>query len=125
MTVLKRTRDLAIELGIAIVLVGGFTAYLFTRPPGTDIDGKQIALLLNTATVFGFVIWWFRHAWARLVFWAVVLVLLVAHLAVYSFALRRIDALPLVYHAFFNVAEWAVIVPLMNRLASWKPSRSD
>jgi hypothetical protein len=73
-------------------------------------------LIGNTATVFGFVIWWFRDAWATLVFWAGVLVLMVGHLAIYSFALRRVDSLPLAYYSLFNVAEWARVVPIMKWL---------
>jgi hypothetical protein len=119
MTVLTRIRDLALETAIAVILVGGFVAYLWTHP-GAELDWKRLALLFNTAMVFGFVIWWFRDAWAGLVFWTAVLVLLVIHLTVYSYALRRIDTLPLTYYAFFNAAEWAVIVPLMRRLTSGK-----
>jgi hypothetical protein len=125
MAALKRIRDLAVEAAIAIALVGGFTAYLWTHPRGTDFDWKWIALMGNTATVFGFVIWWFRDAWATLVFWAGVLVLMVGHLAIYSFALRRIDNLPLAYYSLFNVAEWALVVPTMRWLTRWDSKRSD
>lgn len=119
MSALKRIRDLALEVAIAITIVGGFTAYLWTHPRSADLDWKWIALFCDTATVFGFVIWWFRDTWAKLVFWAGLLVLIVAHLAIYSFALRPIDSLPLVYYSFLSVAEWALVVPIMKWLTQW------
>ena len=125
MSALKRIRDLALEVAIAITIVGGFTAYVWTHHSSGDSAWKWIALVCNTATVFGFVIWWFRDAWARLVFWAGVLVLIIVHLAMYSFALRRIDSLPLVYYSFLSVAEWALVVPIMKWLTQWDSKGAD
>jgi len=125
MTALKRVRDLALEVAIAVTIVGGFTAYLWTHPRGAEFDWKWIALIGNTATVFGFVIWWFRDAWATFAFWGGVLVLIVGHLAIYSFALRRIDSLPLAYYSLFNLAEWALVVPTMRWLTRWDAKRTD
>jgi len=125
MAALKRIRDLALEAAIAVTLVGGFTAFLWTHQRGAEFDWKWIALIANTGTVFGFVIWWFRDAWATLVFWAGVLVLMVGHLAIYSFALRRIDSLPLAYYSLLNVAEWAVVVPILRWLTRWDAKRTD
>ena len=125
MVALKRIRDLALEVAIAITIVGGFTAYLWTHPRGAGLDWKWIALIGNTATVFGFVIWWFRDAWSTLVFWAGVLVLMAAHLAFFAFVLRRIDSLPLAYYSLFNVAEWVLVVPIMRWLTRWDAKRTD
>jgi hypothetical protein len=125
MAVLKRIRDLALEVAIAITLVGGSTAYVWTHPRGTGFDWKWIALIANTATVLGFVVWWFRDAWATLVFWTGVFVLMVGHLAIYSFVLRHIDSLPLSFYPLLNVAEWTLIVPMMKWLTAWNAKRGD
>ncbi len=118
MSALKRIRDLAIEILIAIALVVGLIAYVSSHP-GTELDWRRIALILNTAVVFGFVISWFRNFWGRLVFWTVLMVLLLIHLAIFSLALRRMEALPTIYYTFIDAAEWVVIVPLMRRVISW------
>jgi hypothetical protein len=116
---LKRIRDLAIEILIATVLVLGLITYVSTRPPGTELDWTWIALILNTVVVFGFVISWFRKVWGKLVFWTVLMVLLVVHLAILSTAMRRMETFPTIFYTFIDAAEWVLIVPLMKRVISW------
>ena len=123
MIVPKRIRDLVIEILIAITLVVGLIAYVWTRPPGTELDWPRIALILNTAVVFGFVISWFRSDWGNLVFWTVLMVLLVVHLVIFSVTLRQIETLPTIYYALIDAAEWMVIVPLMRSVTAWKRER--
>jgi hypothetical protein len=86
----KRAKDLLLEVVIAIALVTASVAYLFSLPKGTKIDWRPVALLLNTVTVFAFLISWFRHAWKRLVFWATLAVLLLAHTAAYMLVLSHV-----------------------------------
>src|SRR6267143_57017 len=94
----KRVRDLLIEALIGIILGTAFVAYLFTLPKGATLDWRRIALVLNTVTVFGFLISWFRHAWKRLAFWMTLMVFLLGHTATYTFILGRVENWPLAYY---------------------------
>jgi hypothetical protein len=110
---------------IAIALVVGLIAYVWTRPAGTELDWKRIGLFVNTLVVFGFLISWLRESWGKLVFWAALIVLLVVHLGIYSYVLRHIDILPGAYYTVLDMAEWVLLVPLMRRIASWSPRQTD
>jgi hypothetical protein len=113
-----------IETVIAIILVTAFLAYLFTLPPGTSPDWRHIALALNTATVFGFLISWFRQAWNRLVFWATMTVLLLGHTATYFLVIGRIQEWPLAYYVALNPFELALFAPILRKVMSKSADRA-
>jgi hypothetical protein len=61
-----------------------------------------MALALNTVTVFGFLISWFRHAWRLSAFWLTLVALIFLHVAAYIFVLGRIQDWPLSYYVLLN-----------------------
>lgn len=113
----KRIRDLIVEVLIAIVLVTGLIAYK-VQHPNTEINWTRIALILNTAIVFGYLIAWFRDAWTRILFWAWLIAALLAHVAVYVLVLDRIGNFPLVYYAFLNAGELIVVTLFLRKMIS-------
>jgi len=112
----KRVRDLLIEALIGVILVTAFVAYLFTLPKGATLDWRRIALVLNTVTVFGFLIWWFRDAWKCLLFWTTLTVLLLVHTAAYLFVLGRVEDWQLAYYVVLNPIELALFTPILRKL---------
>jgi len=119
--VTKRIRDLVLEIAVAIVLVAGFVAYLFTLPAGTKLDLRPFAAAANTAIVFGFVLWWFRESWRSFTFWGAMLALLAVHACVYDLVLRRVSQIPGAYYVLLDGLEWIV----MLRFLSWVRSRNE
>ncbi len=118
MSFLKRIRDLIIETLIAVILVAAFVVYLFMVPKENRANGMWVPLVLNTAIVFGFLISWFRHAWKSSQYWAVLLVLLLCHSAVYVFALRRIGYFPLIIYVMADSAELVLFSRILWKLPS-------
>jgi|SRR5882672_10601717 len=114
----KRIRDLAIETLIAIVLVSAYVAYLFLRPRESKLDWQLISQAVNTAIVFGFLISWFRHVWKSFVFWLVVAVFLLGHLAAYRFLVGHASHWPLGYYVLLNAIELVLFSQILNRLPS-------
>ncbi len=95
-----------VEIVIAVALVTGGIAYLASHPKG-GLNWGYITLAGNTAVVFGLPISWFRQAWIGLVFWAVLAVSLLGHVAVYVFVLVRIHDFPTAYYIILNSMELA------------------
>jgi hypothetical protein len=114
----KRIRDLAIETLIAIILVSAYVAYLFWRPKESGLDWQLISQAVNTAIVFGFVIAWFRHAWKSFLFWAVLAIFLLGHLAAYKLLAGHAQHWPLAYYAVLNAIELILFSQLFNKLLS-------
>ncbi|HMK22585.1 MAG TPA: hypothetical protein VK466_09640 [Terriglobales bacterium] len=113
----KRLRDIALEVAIAVALVATGILYVATHPRD-GINWSRIALAGNTIIVFGFLISWFHEAWRRLLFWAVLMVLLLGHTAAYIFALSRIHEFPLAYYVVLNSIELAFFTVILKRLMS-------
>jgi hypothetical protein len=118
MSFLKRIRELIIETLIAVILVTAFVVYLFMVPKENRPNGIWMPLVLNTAIVFGFLISWFRHAWKSAQYWAVLVVLLVCHSAVYISVLHRIGHLPLIIYVAANSAELVLFSWILWKLPS-------
>ena len=116
---MKRVRDIAIETLIAIVLVSAFVAYLFTRPKESNLDWQRIAQVVNTMIVFGFLISWFRQAWRKFLFWTLITMLLLGHLAAYGFLLGRVPHVPFGYYALLNVIELGLFSQILSKVL-WK-----
>jgi len=117
MSILKRTRDLIIEAVIAVILVTAFIVYLLLVPKDNRLNLGWVALAVNTAIVFGFLISWFRQAWKTARYWVVLGMLLLCHSAAYIDALHRVGHLPLIFYLLMNSAELA----LFSRIL-WKYS---
>jgi hypothetical protein len=113
----KRIRDLFIEIAIAVVIVTALVTFKFEHP-NTNLHWNVIALVANTAIVFGYLITWFRDVWRKPQFWAWLLALLSGHLIVYAVVLSRIPEFPLVYYAIANVGELALLAPLLRERIS-------
>lgn len=111
----KRARDIVAELFIGTVLVTAFVVYLFVLPKGSSLNWRFIALVLNTAVVFGFLISWFRDFLPSTAFWAGIALLLLAHFALYLFFLSRVENWPLSYYVVLNPVELALFVPILRR----------
>ena len=114
---LKRVRDLLLEILIVTILISTCVVYKF-RHPDAELNWTRIALLVNTAIVFGYLIAWFRHAWRKPQFWAWLLVFLLGHVAAYVIVLSRIPQFLLIYYVILNVAELAVLESFLRRLIS-------
>lgn len=112
----KRAMELLLEILIAVILVTAFVTYLFTLPKGTTLNWQRIALVVNTAVVFGLLISWFRNGWKNLAFWATITVLLLGHTAAYLFVLNRIEGYPLAYYVIANPVELALFSPVLKRV---------
>ena len=112
----KRIRDIILEALIAILLVTAFAVYVIKTHDATKVrDWTPVIQLGNTALVFGFLIQWFRYAWRKSTFWAVLSVLLLVHIAVYMLLLARIHQLPLVYYALLDACELGVFERILVR----------
>lgn len=109
-------RSLVIEIGVAVILVTAFVAYLFALPKGTTLNWQRIALVLNTLVVFGFLLSWFRDALKLLSFWATLSILLLAHMAAYLFFLGHTEGWPLAYYVVLNPIELTIFTPIMNKI---------
>src|SRR5271165_228266 len=119
MSFLKRVRDLAVETLIAVILVTAFVIYLFKFPRESRPNWGLVAFIVNTAIVFGFLASWFRHSWKNVEYWGVLAVLLLCHIAVYVFVLRRIEHLPLIFYALTNLAELALFSQILQKPPSF------
>jgi hypothetical protein len=112
----KRIRDIILEALIATLLVTAFTVYVIKTHDATKArNWTPVIQLGNTALVFGFLIQWFRYAWSRSTFWAVLSVLLLVHIAVYMLLLARIHQLPLVYYALLDACELGAFERILVR----------
>ena len=111
----KRLRDLLLEVLVVLVVVIGGIIYVALHPKANQ-HWEMIALAVNTAIVFGFLISWFRDEWKHVVFWATFAALLLAHTTTYLFVLRRIGELPLVYYFLLNPVELAIFAPILRKL---------
>ncbi len=123
MSLFKRIRDVAIETLIAVILVTAFVVYLFKFPKESRPNWGLVAFIVNTAIVFGFLVSWFRHLRKNVLYWAVLAVLLLCHIAIYVFAHRRIEQIPLVFYLLTNSAELAFFSHILQKLPSF-PERS-
>ena len=117
MSFLKRARDLIIETLIAIILVTAFVVYLFMVPKESRPNSGWVALAVNTAIVFGFLISWFRYAWKSVQYWIGLGVLLFCHSAVYILALRRVGHFPLIFYVATNSVELVLFSRILWKLS--------
>lgn len=112
----KRIRDIVLEALIAVLFVTAFAVYVIKTHDATKLrDWTPVIQGGNTVLVFGFLIRWFRYAWRRSAFWAVLTVLLLVHIAVYMLLLRRIPQFPLIYYAIQDVCELGVFERVLVR----------
>lgn len=113
----KRLRDLLIETAIAIALVASLAVFRFEHPR-TPINWNRVALLVNTAFVFGYLIAWFRYAWRRSRFWMWLGVLLAGHLVISIFVYSHLEQVPFVFYAIASVGELAIFGPFLRNQIS-------
>ena len=119
---LKRLRDIFLEVVIAVVLVTGIVVYAATHPRD-NLNWGLIALAGNTLVIFGFLISWFRAAWRRPVFWAVLAVLLLGHTAAYVLFLTRVPDFPLGYYIVLNSMELVLFTAILEKLVTTNGDR--
>jgi hypothetical protein len=116
MSVGKRIRDIILETIIAVVLVVAFLMYVIkTHDPTKVRNWVPIIQIGNTALVFGLLIQWFRYAWRKAKFWALLCVFLLGHTAVYIL-LGRSHQLPLFYYAVLDLCELVVFERVIAKL---------
>ncbi len=102
----KRIRDVILDTLIAIVLVTAFAKYVIKTHDAIKVrNWTPVIQVGNTVLVFGLLIHWFRYAWNRGTFWAVLSVLLLVHIAMYVLFLARVHQLPPVYYALLVAFE--------------------
>jgi hypothetical protein len=116
MSYVKRMRDIALETLIAVALVGGFVAYLFSTPKGHDISLLPLIGAANTAIVFGYLLSWFRASLKRARFWAAVGVFLLGHLVAYYFLLFQAVRIPLAVYGLIDVCELVAFSQLLRKV---------
>jgi hypothetical protein len=122
MNLLRRTRDLIIETLVAVILVTAFVVYLFIVPKENRPNSAWVALTINTAIVFGFLISWFRYAWSSPRYWTMLGALLFCHSAIYIFALHRAGQLPLLFYVASNSAELVLFSRILWRFSGVQQS---
>ncbi len=111
----KRVRDIMLEVVVAVALVTGGIVYVASHPR-SSLNWAGVALLANTVVVFGYLISWFRAEWRRLVFWAMLVVLLLGHVLIYIFVVSRISQLPLAYYLVLTTMELALFQLILRKL---------
>lgn len=109
----RRLADFAAYIAIAFAFAG--TAILFAE---YNIDAKWLALAFESAFVFGTVIGFERRRWRLRQFWALLLVLLTAHLLISCIALGHIEKVRAVWVGTAFVIETALIVGILERLTA-------
>jgi uncharacterized membrane protein HdeD (DUF308 family) len=122
MSFLKRIRDLIIEILIAVILVTALVVYFFMVPKESRPNSAWVALAVNTAIVFGFLISWFRPSWKSAQYWVVLGLLMLCHSAVYIFTLHRVAHFPLIYYVATNSVE---LVLFSRILSKWSDGRQQ
>ena len=113
----KRIRDLLIEIAIAVVLVTAYVAYLMKYNPRGGYNWTPITQAMNTAIVFGYVIWWCRFAWRTFQFWVAIGGLLLVHAALYIFVIGYTRHLPLSIYSLLDVVEITLFMRLLTKLS--------
>ena len=117
----KRVRDIALETLVGVAAVTALTLYAFNMPKGKSLDFRPIALIANTVLVFGFLISWFRYSLKNSLFWIVLAILLLGHLAAYFFILNRIQNLPYVAYGMIRAIELGLFTTILNKIPSKGP----
>jgi hypothetical protein len=110
---LRRLADFGAYIVIALAFAG--IAILFAE---YDIDPKWMALIFESALVFGCVIAFHRPRWRVLHFWTSLFVIFVAHLFLSSIALKHISHVSAFWVGFAFLIETAILVELIGRLAA-------
>jgi hypothetical protein len=88
----SRVRDYAIYISIGLGLVGLILWRAERGGPGIPESAwKWIGLALTTPILFGYAVKEYRRDWSHLRFWCVVLLLLAAHLALFSIILAHVN----------------------------------
>ena len=118
----KRLLDFLLYIAISILLIGVLS---FVSIAHRGLDWKWLGLSVNTALVFGFLVYWFRNQWRSFRFWSVLLALLVIHCLVLVIFLQRIDKFPLSWYVLLNSAEWYLMVGILIRLRFRMSDKSD
>jgi hypothetical protein len=92
---MRRALDFAIYILIALTLVG-LVIWGADHYPSVDANrfGKWLALVGNTAVLFGYAIKSGREFWRRRAFWLVISVFLASHLLVFSLILSSVQRFP-------------------------------
>jgi hypothetical protein len=112
----RRLLHLVVEIIVGTLSMLAFVVYLMTRPPGTAVDLRPTALVVNTAIVFGYLIAWFRQYWKRWLFWASLMMLLLFHVLGFAICYGFLHDLPMVYYAAIDVGELAVSSYLLRKI---------
>jgi hypothetical protein len=109
---LRRLADFGAYIVIALAFAG--IAILFAE---YDIDPKWMALIFESALVFGCVIAFHRPRWRALHFWTSLFVIFAVHLFLSSIALRHVSHVRAFWVGFAFLIETAIFVELIERLA--------
>jgi uncharacterized membrane protein YhhN len=112
----RRVRDIALEVLIAMILVGAFVAYILSAPKGSKVDFRPIGVLVNAIVVFGFLISWFRWTRRNVRFWAILTIFLLAHIVVYIILFRHVQELPTSNYAIFSLLELGLFSFVLTKL---------
>ena len=103
--VAQRLLELTIEIAIAVALVIGIVAYAFYVPNESRIGAKWVAFALNTVFIFATALKQMRPLWTRPRLWGVSAVLVLLHVTIGAVMLSRVERIPLIWYAPFDLAE--------------------
>lgn len=110
---LGRLTDFGAYIVIALAFAG--IVILFAEH---DIDPKWMALIFESALVFGWVIAFHRRNWRRPHFWISLFVIFVAHLSLSLIALNHISNVRAIGVGLAFLVETTILVELVGRLAA-------
>jgi hypothetical protein len=110
----KRIADFAayIIIGLAV----GLTAFVFAI---CDIDAKWMALVFQTALVFGCLISWSRRLWKVPGFWLFVLASVIAHLVLMITIVHMTEKFRAFWVSATFVVEASILIYLADRFSQW------
>ena len=116
---IKRIRDLAIEVGIAVALICLLVFFTIRARTHAQFEFRWIGLGIWTALAFGYPVVAFRPYWRRPLFWLSFAVLLAMHLAAYLVLFQRpVVDMASVVMLLVTMFEMRVIVAILDRVVS-------
>jgi hypothetical protein len=127
----KRTKELAIEVGIGCVIVLTITIvalYSTSERPLYRWFHHWFGLVMTTMLSFGYPLREFRDLWRHRTFWLIFAALLAAHLTFFVTILWGAPALPSMDYAVTFFIEWMIIRQVMYRYRATvdpRPWQSD
>ncbi len=82
-----------------------------------NLDPKWIGLVVQTLTLFGYLLTFNRSSWPYIRFWQVIVLLLTIHCVLSVVLLRKVDKFPLILFVLPAVLETLIYQSILERYA--------